>query len=215
VGSLGTSCRVLAPDLRASGRSVYAGALDWELLADDVNALLDHVGLERAVVGGTSMGTAVALSFALRYPARTAGLLLVSPLYAGDEHGLTERQRAAMRAMDDAGRRALAHGIEALLPLYGELPPELRERAVAMARGFEPASVAATTRFLASGKQPFVAASALHAIDVPVLLVPGADPEHPAEVAELYARHLPRVTVVAASAPDLAERLASFCARAR
>lgn len=215
IGSLASSCRVLAPDLRGSGRSVYAGALSWELLADDVRALLDRLGIVQAVVGGTSMGTAVALALARRYPQRTAGLLLVSPLYPGADRGLTEAQQAAMRAMAEAGQRTLALGIDALLPLYAALPAGLRERAVEMARGFDPGSVAATTHFLASGAQPFPSVSELSELEVPALIVPGVDPEHPAAVAELYARHLPDATLVSAAAPDLPERLVRFCAGVR
>jgi hypothetical protein len=48
---------------------------------------------------------------------------------------------------------------------------------------------------MASGAQPFGAAAELAAIAAPVLLVPGTDPYHPREVAELYRRHLPRCTV--------------------
>jgi len=210
VGSLAASCRILAPDLRGSGRSVYAGRLGWELLADDVRALLDALGLERAVVGGTSMGTGVAVRFALRYPKRTAGLVLESPLYPGADRGLTEPQRAAMRSMNDAGQRVLVEGIDALIPLYGALPAPVRERAVAMARGFDAASVAATTRFLASDAQPFASAAELRDIDAPVLIVPGTDPEHPAAVAELYAQHFRQATIVSAAAPGLGQWLARF-----
>jgi hypothetical protein len=80
-----------------------------------------------------------------------------------------------------------------------------------MARGFDLPSVAATTRFLASGVQPIASASDLASIEPPVLLVPGADPQHPAEVAELYAQHLRRAMTVDGASPDLVARVAEFC----
>jgi 3-oxoadipate enol-lactonase len=210
LGALAASHHLLAPDLRGSGRSIYSGALAWDQLADDLRALLQHRGIERAVIGGTSMGSAVALRFALRHPSLTAGLVLISPVYPGADRGLTEASTAAMQAMALAGQRALETGIEALLPLYDRLPEPLRARALEMARGFDPASVTATTRFLAAGVQPIGRADDLASIAAPALLVPGTDAEHPAEIAELYARHLPRAVTVGAADPALLKRIAEL-----
>jgi 3-oxoadipate enol-lactonase len=68
VAPLSRHYRVIAPDLRSSGRSWCADPLSWDRLADDVRALLDHVRAGRAVVGGMSMGTGVALRFAPGFP---------------------------------------------------------------------------------------------------------------------------------------------------
>jgi 3-oxoadipate enol-lactonase len=211
VAALARSYRILAPDLRGSGRSLHAGTLSWDQLADDVAVLLSHLGIERAIVGGVSAGSAVALRFALRHPRRALGLVLMAPVYAGRERGLTEAQVAAFGVMEQAGRQALARGVEALRPLYAALPPAIRERAIAMMLGFDAPSVAATTRFLASGEQPFGAARELASIEPPALLVPGSDAEHPAEVCALYAEHLRRPLVVDPTAADLMERLDGFC----
>lgn len=48
--------------------------------ARHVVALLDHVGAAQAVVGGTSVGAAVALTVAVEAPERVRGLLLDAPL---------------------------------------------------------------------------------------------------------------------------------------
>ena len=210
VGGLAASHRLLTPDLRGSGRSVYSGALTWDRLADDVSDLLERCGVERVVIGGTSMGSGVALRFALRHPGRTSGVVLMSPLYPGEDRGLPEAATAAMRAMASAGRRALEDGIDALLPIYDRLPEPLRARAIEMVRSFDPASVAATTSFLASCVQPIASAHDVASIDAPVLLIPGTDAEHPAEIAELYARHLPRAVTVDAADPALLQRIAAF-----
>jgi hypothetical protein len=97
----------------------------------------------------------------------------------------------------------LEGGIQALYPLYEALPPSVRAMALAMASSFDPESVVATTRFLASGAEPFETASELEAIAAPTLVVPGVDPEHPAEVAALYGRHLPNVRAGDPTAPLL------------
>jgi pimeloyl-ACP methyl ester carboxylesterase len=210
-GALAGSCRLVAPDLRGSGRSHYQGELTWALLADDLTLLLDALGIERAVLGGMSMGSAVAVRFALRHPSRLRALVLMSPLYAGADRPLSEAASSAMRTMEQAGELALERGVEALRPLFDALPQPVRRRAVEMMLRFDPVSVAATTRFLARAEQPLRSASELASIDVPVMLLPGLDPQHPAEVAELYAQHLRDVSVVEQTSPQLLDELAKFC----
>jgi pimeloyl-ACP methyl ester carboxylesterase len=203
--------RVILPDLRGSGRSVYRESLSWQALADDLVALLDHLGITAAAIGGSSMGSAVALRFALSHPQRVRGLILVSAVYPGTDRGLSQAQQAAMHAIGEAGQTALEQGLDALIPLYQRLPEPIRERAIAMLREFDAASLAATTRLLASNVQPFETITELAKIAVPALIVPGTDAEHPAHVAELYAQHLPHARL-AQPGPDLATDLTSFCA---
>lgn len=50
---------------------------DFNHLGDDVIALLDYIGVEKAVLGGISMGAAVSLNVAVRYPQRVRQLLLI------------------------------------------------------------------------------------------------------------------------------------------
>lgn len=214
VGPLAERLRLITPDLRGAGRSRWSGPLSWSLLAQDAVALLDHLGLGRAVVGGVSMGSAVALSVALSAPDRLAGLAVVWPVYPGADRPLAPAVHAAMAAMDAAGQRARTEGMSALRPLLETLPPELRDRARAMFDGFDPASVAATTAFLASDAQPFETLGELGAIRCPTLLVPGADPTHPAEVAALLATHLPQARVLAPEDPGLLDALAALAGAA-
>ncbi|MEZ4385171.1 MAG: alpha/beta hydrolase [Nannocystaceae bacterium] len=214
VGGLEERYRVITPDLRGSGRSRFRGALTWDALADDVAGLLDHLGVERAVVGGVSFGSGVALRLALRHPRRVAGLALLSPLFAGAERGLAPAPREAMLRMADFGERALREGIAALTPLFAELPPAIRARALAMVASFDPGSVAATTRFLASEAQPIASLGELATITAPTLVVPGEDPSHPAEVAAAYAEHL-RDVEVAGPGSASAALLDAFARRLR
>jgi pimeloyl-ACP methyl ester carboxylesterase len=55
--------------------------LNFKTFADDILALMKHLHLNQAVTGGISMGAAVALNFALRYPAKTLGLILSRPAW--------------------------------------------------------------------------------------------------------------------------------------
>jgi pimeloyl-ACP methyl ester carboxylesterase len=205
--------RVIVPDLRGSGRSIYAQPLDWDLLADDVAALVFHLGVERVVLGGISFGAGVAVRTALRHPGAISALVVLHPAFGGTELGLSPAQHAAMQAMDAAGSRVMTDGIEALYPLFETLPPAIRERARTVVTAYDPASVATTTRFMRSGVQPFATGADLASISVPTLVVPGVDPTHPFQVAEVYRDHLPHCTVRAADPADFASTIADFVDR--
>ncbi len=211
VASLAPRYRVITPDLRASGRSLYGGALTFDQLADDLAVLLDHLGEARAVVGGVSGGSGVAIRFALRYLDRCAALVIVHPMYAGSDRGYTEAQRQAFAHMDAVASRALDEGVEVLQPLYADLPEAVRDKALAMIEDFDAASVVTTSRFIASGVQPFETPEDLRSIARPTLLVRGDDPLHPAAISELYAEHLPDGRVLPAATPDVAAAIGAFC----
>jgi 3-oxoadipate enol-lactonase len=215
VHSLVSRYRVITPDLRGNGKSWYGGPLTFDQLADDLSALLDHIGADQAVVGGVSGGSGVALRFALRHPDRTASLVLVKPVYAGEERGYNDAQKATFAGMDAIASRALAEGVQVLRPMYAALPPDIREKALAMIEGFDAASVVATSHFIASGAQPFVSAADVRSLSVPTLLVRGDDPLHPAEVSDLYAENIPRCTVAPASTVDVAVEIEAFCSSLR
>ncbi len=70
--------RAIAPDLRGRGRSNdLAGPAGLAAHADDLVAVLDHLGIERIPVVGHSMGAFVAVVFAHRHPSRVESLLLI------------------------------------------------------------------------------------------------------------------------------------------
>ena len=203
--------RIVAPDQRGSGRSRSGEHLTFDQQADDVAALLDHISADRAVVGGVSSGSGVALRFALRHPERTRGLVIVRPLHAGRDRGYTDQQARTIAMMDAFASRAIDDGVQVLRPLYANLPELVREKALAMIEGFDAASVVATSRFLVSGAQPFATATDLGSVSAPTLLVRGDDALHPSEVSDLYAANIPDCTVAAAVTSDVAGAIGEFC----
>lgn len=76
VAALGSAIRTICLDIRGHGRSQMPSGGD---AADDLLALLDHLGLGRAALVGASMGGGIALQVALRAPDRVTALGLLGP----------------------------------------------------------------------------------------------------------------------------------------
>lgn len=69
---------LVAVDLRGRGASGgLPGPFGMAAHAEDMVRVLDHLGIERAVVAGHSMGAYVAAVLAVEHPDRVAGLMLV------------------------------------------------------------------------------------------------------------------------------------------
>lgn len=112
-GGPGGRFRVIRYDARGFGRSPQPGTSYSQVR--DLLAVLDHFGVPRAVLVGSSMGGSTAISFALEEPARVAALGLVVPGvsgYAGLESAeLTERIAQLAKAGDMDGLVDLALGL--------------------------------------------------------------------------------------------------------
>ena len=80
VPALGTEYQVIVWDVRGHGQSdLPPGPVDHDDFHRDLVALLDHLALPRAVLGGLSMGGHISLRTAARHPERAAALILVGP----------------------------------------------------------------------------------------------------------------------------------------
>jgi pimeloyl-ACP methyl ester carboxylesterase len=94
--------RVIALDNRGHGQSgkLYLPDLyDTRLMADDVAALLDHLGLKRADVMGYSMGARITAFLALRRPERVRAAILGGlGIHLVDGVGLPASIAAALEA---------------------------------------------------------------------------------------------------------------------
>jgi esterase len=71
---------LLRLDLRGHGQSLYRGRIGLEIWADDLALILERERIPQAIVGGHCLGANIATMFAVRYPLRTAGLVLVEPM---------------------------------------------------------------------------------------------------------------------------------------
>src|SRR5207249_831651 len=76
--------RLIGMDFRGHGKTSPLGEVEkiaFDCFADDLIALMDHLGIQSGIIGGTSMGGGVALNCALRYPNRVLGLVLQRPAW--------------------------------------------------------------------------------------------------------------------------------------
>jgi pimeloyl-ACP methyl ester carboxylesterase len=85
--------RVILPDLRGFGDSEGGGStVQMDDFADDIIQLLDYLGVDRAIIGGMSMGGYVLFNLLERYPQRiAAAMFLVTRAAADDEAGKQKR----------------------------------------------------------------------------------------------------------------------------
>ena len=87
----------------------------WDL-ADDLKGLLDHLGVERAVIGGMSQGGFVALRFALKYPERVSALILMGTQAGLEDPEKVEVYKVMLDVWESEGLNdQLAHTIAAIV----------------------------------------------------------------------------------------------------
>src|ERR1051326_7179348 len=85
IPALSNSNRIIAPDLRGFGESDASSEIStMSSLAADVAALMDHLQIPRATIGGLSMGGYVALAFYKQFPSRVRALILADPRASSD-----------------------------------------------------------------------------------------------------------------------------------
>lgn len=175
--------RVLAYDTRGHGESpAPAGPYSLDDLVDDVVALLDGVGAERAHVVGLSLGGMTALRLAARDPGRVDRLAVMCTS-AKPVSGPYLERAAAVRS---GGTAPLAPAVAGrwLSPEYAAAHPDLVARLEAMIAGADDEGYASCCEVIDS----LDLRADLGRIGAPTLVVSGADdlalpPEHQQAIA--------------------------------
>ncbi len=99
IGDFARSHRVIAPDFRGFGQTkMVAGPFAHR---HDLRALLDHLGVGRAILVGASMSGQTTLDFVLEYSRRVEALILVASALSGYRF-MDAGTRAAWKASDAA-----------------------------------------------------------------------------------------------------------------
>jgi pimeloyl-ACP methyl ester carboxylesterase len=193
--------RRVAIDFRAHGETHPVGPPDafrFATFADDLHALLDTRQIESAVVAGVSMGSGVAVRFALDHPERVNSLILVRPAWLHTP--LTDNllpyleiarllrtldpQQAQLKFTASRDYAAIqATSFHAASSLVGQFQrPEARQRAICLDQ--MPRST------------PYGEPSELAHVSCPTLVIGCArDPLHPIEFAQEWTALIPHATL--------------------
>ncbi len=109
VRTLSLQYRVIALDLRGFGASgeTDGTAIFVDQYADDVIALLNKLGIEKAVIGGISLGGYVALSLAQRYPQSMLGLILCNTRAGADSEPAKAARVSLVQKIEQYGSAAV------------------------------------------------------------------------------------------------------------
>ncbi|MFN2371520.1 MAG: alpha/beta fold hydrolase [Candidatus Krumholzibacteriia bacterium] len=165
--------RAVAYDLRGHGRSdVGDGQYTVEGHVDDLLALLDHLGIAKAVLVGLSMGGYVALRAAERAPERCRGLVLCDTRSEADGNEAKLKRAAGAVQVKRDGAAAFADGFVKAVFAPGTFTarPEAVEAVRLIIAGTSPLAIAGTLIALA-GRTDTTAA--LPGIAVPTLILVG------------------------------------------
>jgi 3-oxoadipate enol-lactonase len=190
---------VVSYDARGHGRSAPApepDAYGYELLASDLEAVLDALELPRAVLAGASMGAHTALRLALTKPERVAGLVLITPSFdpaAPRDAGSLAGWDALARGLREGGVDGFVHAYD-----FGKVPDAMRATIETVLRqrlsAHEHPLAVADALEAVPRSHPFERIDELAALALPVLVIGSrdeADPGHPLAVAERYAQAIP------------------------
>jgi 3-oxoadipate enol-lactonase len=184
------SRRVLRYDSRGAGMSQKVrGELAIDTMADDIAALLDHIGTAgKVALAGIAVGGAIALHFAARYPERASAVVVGSPAT-----GIASDRRAAvLERVARIEAEGMAFAVEE--SMRNGYPTELRgdirrfERYRARWLGNDPLSYATVYRMLAATEIEHE----LTRLRCPVLVIGGSlDRTRPPQLSKAVASAIP------------------------
>ncbi len=196
---LAATCKVITPDLRGFGGSRLGDdEPSLDLMADDVVRLLDAEGVDRAVVGGQSMGGYVTMALCRRHPDRLLGVVLADTKATADSEAARANRERIAAAVLERGTPVL---VDEVLPgLVGPTTRQRRAMVFGRVRGLvqsaPPAAVAWAQRAMAARPDSF---DALRGLKVPALVIVGEEDElSPRSDAEAMVEVVPdgRLTVI-------------------
>src|SRR6516164_464946 len=202
VAALTPRHRVILWDMRGHGETddpddpaAYSAALTVE----DMAALLRHCGIERAVIGGLSLGGYMSLAFHLAHPEMVSALILfdTGPGFRNDEARHAWNERAQQRARDLEARGFAALGQS------DEVRASRHRSALGLAGAARGMLAQADGRVIDS----------LEKIGVPTLVLVGADDKNFLAAADYMARKIPgavRVTIPGAGHASNLHQPAAF-----
>ncbi len=197
---------LVTPDHYGRGASAPGTDVDAHTFTQhalDVAAILDHLEIERAIVGGTSFGAAVATAFAVAFPQRVRALILLACAFGPREDSTLEGDLDAYRRLAD---RMDAEGVGTVAEQEAERSGSTRP--IDRWTQHHDASLVAWMRAVPLDR-PIERLADLQRVTAPVLVVPGGDAIHRPELSRAYAAALPNATL-AEDASGLAQTVSAF-----
>jgi 3-oxoadipate enol-lactonase len=173
VKALSKTHRVITPDLRGHGES-SVGSGSMNQMASDVASLLDARGIDRATIGGLSMGGYVTLAFYRQFPQRVNALILADTRAQADTE---ENKRVRAEQIKTVLSQGMKPIVDAMLPKL--VHPETVSRRPEAVKGLrdmmihtKPEGAAAALEGMATRDDQ---TGLLSHITVPTLIIVGKD----------------------------------------
>ena len=173
--------RFIVWDPRGHGQSdspTNADQYTQEIFAQDLKGLLDHLDIQRAYVGGLSMGGGIATRFTILYPQRVAALLITDSFSASGMEtppGNRRMREEIIRLAETEGMLAVAEYSMKNNPNISRTAgagEEQKERILQMYLSLDPVGYAHSTRMILDA---VFAASLLEGIKTPTLVLAGQE----------------------------------------
>ncbi|MDA0180738.1 alpha/beta hydrolase [Solirubrobacter phytolaccae] len=190
--------RVVMYDARAHGQSDGGDDYSYDRLAQDLLAVLDDRGIDKATLAGASMGAHTITRFALLHPDRVAGLAILTPAYSPERDPGLER-------WDRLANGLRTGGVDGFVEAYGtpNVPEKWHETILRvlhqrLSAHAHPEALADALSAVPRSK-PFEAWSDLAQIQAPTVVVASrdeVDPEHPYETGQRYAEAIPNARLI-------------------
>jgi pimeloyl-ACP methyl ester carboxylesterase len=180
--------RVIAPDMRGFGGSQPPSPWTMEDAAEDLNSLLDKLGLSRCAVVGVSMGGYIALAFWSKYPERVERLVLSNSRARSDNENEIRARNEMIAAIEQEGISILP---DRMLPRL--LQPNPSPAAAQMVRAaIERADPAAAIYAVMAMRNRMDYSSMLHRMTCPAMIIAGEnDATIPVEDSKAVADAIP------------------------
>src|SRR5689334_247596 len=133
--------QVVAVDLQGHGRTADIDRpLDVRLMADDIAALIDHLGLDRPDVVGYSLGGGVALQVAVRHPDKVGRLVSASANIRRDAippEMLAQQEQVGAAAAEFMKDTPMYQLYQRVAPRPEDFPRLLDKMGASMAKDFD------------------------------------------------------------------------------
>jgi len=156
-------------------------------MADDIAVILDELKIDRAVVGGESMGAAIATTFALKHPDRVSTLLLTAPAFGERPNNQKARFLEIAQIIRTAGIEEFIKKARPLWQAQMNLSKKGMDRLAALFLSQDAESLATAMESVIYWV-PFYSIGELAALNMPVkILAWENDPLHPLALARKMA----------------------------